>query len=82
MSLITFPCAFLSDDMIDTVDDVTIAYEGSFPKTQMDLLKGHLPHVIHFHVKRHNISEIPTENDKIDQWLQQCWDEKENRLKE
>jgi lysocardiolipin and lysophospholipid acyltransferase len=71
-----------SSDLIDTVDDVTIGYEGKFPVTELDLLKGHIPKVVHFHVKRYNINEIPQEDEQIDQWLLKCWDEKENRLKE
>jgi hypothetical protein len=68
--------------MIDTVDDITIGYEGNFPVTELDLLKGHLPKIVHFDVKRYNINEIPKEDEQIDQWLKTCWDEKENRLKE
>jgi hypothetical protein len=73
---------FCLDDIIDTVDDITIGYEGNFPVTEFDLLKGHLPKVVHFHVKRYNINEIPNEDEQIDRWLLKCWDEKENRLKE
>jgi lysocardiolipin and lysophospholipid acyltransferase len=71
-----------ADNMIDTVDDITIGYEGNFPVTELDLLKGHLPKIVHFDVKRYNINEIPKEDEQIDQWLKTCWDEKENRLKE
>jgi lysocardiolipin and lysophospholipid acyltransferase len=68
--------------MIDTVDDVTIGYEGDIPVTEIDLLKGHFPKVVHFHVKRYNINDLPKEDEQIGQWLQKTWDEKENRLKE
>ncbi|CAF0855490.1 unnamed protein product [Rotaria sp. Silwood1] len=71
-----------SDDIIDNVDDVTIGYEGNFPVTEFDLLKGVIPKVIHFHVKRFSINDLPQEDEKINQWLQNCWNEKENRLKE
>ncbi|CAF3924140.1 unnamed protein product, partial [Rotaria magnacalcarata] len=70
-----------SDDMIDNIDDVTIGYEGDFPITEFDLLKGVFPSVVHFHVKRYSINDLPQEDEKIGEWLQNCWDEKENRLK-
>ncbi|CAF1526821.1 unnamed protein product, partial [Adineta steineri] len=71
-----------SNDMIDTVDDVTIGYEGKFPITEIDLLKGYFPKVVHFHIKRYNINDLPQEDEKIAQWLQKCWNDKENQLKE
>ncbi|CAF0794310.1 unnamed protein product [Rotaria sordida] len=71
-----------SDEILDTIDDVTIGYEGIIPEAEIDLLKGHIPKAVHFHVKRYNINDIPKTNDEIGQWLQNCWDEKENRLKE
>lgn len=70
------------DDMIDTVDDVTIAYRGEFPQREIHLLKGVLPQAVCFHIKRYNINEIPMETEGINEWLQKCWDEKEDRLKE
>lgn len=70
------------ENMIDTIDDVTIAYQGDFPQKEIDVLRGVLPQVVYFHIKRYNINEIPMDNEKIDRWLQQCWDEKEDRLKE
>ncbi|CAF3967420.1 unnamed protein product [Rotaria sp. Silwood2] len=72
----------MKNSMIDNVDDVTIGYEGNFPVTELDLLKGVLPKVVHFHVKRYSINDLSQKDEKIGQWLQNCWDEKENRLKE
>jgi hypothetical protein len=73
---------FSLDDIIDTIDDVTIGYEGNFPITELDLLKGHVPKAVHFHVERFNINDLPKEDEQIGQWLQERWNEKENRLKE
>lgn len=67
--------------MIDCVDDVTVGYQGNFPVTEIDLLKGYIPKVVHFYVKRYSINDIPHDDEKISQWLQKCWDEKEDRLK-
>ena len=68
--------------MIDNVDDVTIGYEGDFPVTEVDFLKGCFPKIVHFHVKRYNINDLPQEDEQIGEWLEKCWDDKENRLKE
>ena len=68
--------------MIDAIDDVTIGYEGKFPVTELDLFKGCFPKVVHFHVKRYNVNDLPKETENINEWLQKCWDDKENQLKE
>ena len=70
------------DDILDAIDDVTIGYEGSIPEAEIDLLKGHIPKTVHFHVKRYNANDLPKSDNETGEWLQTCWDEKENRLKE
>ena len=70
------------DDILDTVDDVTIGYEGNIPENELSLLKGQIPKAIHFHVKRHPISDIPQTDAEVGEWLQECWHEKEARLRE
>lgn len=70
------------DDILDTVDDVTVAYEGNIPETELSLLKGHIPKAIHFHVQRYPISDIPQTDEQIGEWLQERWHEKEIRLRE
>ncbi|CAF1293990.1 unnamed protein product [Adineta ricciae] len=71
-----------SNDIIDTVDDITIGYEGEISVTELDLLKGHFPKIIHFHIKRYDVNELPEEDEQVSEWLKKCWDEKENRLEE
>ncbi|CAF2365949.1 unnamed protein product [Rotaria sp. Silwood2] len=71
-----------SDEILDTIDDVTIGYEGLIPEAEIDLLKGHIPKSVHFHVKRYNINDLPKTDEEIGEWLQNRWNEKENRLKE
>ncbi|CAF1607361.1 unnamed protein product [Adineta ricciae] len=73
--------AMRTSEIIDAIDDVTIGYEGKFPITELDLLKGLFPKIVHFHVKRHKLSEIPQDEQQIGDWLRKCWDDKENRLK-
>jgi hypothetical protein len=73
---------FYLDDILDAVDDVTIGYEGDIPEAEIDLLKGHIPKIVHFHVKRYDINDIPKTDEQIGQWLENCWDKKEDHLKE
>jgi lysocardiolipin and lysophospholipid acyltransferase len=73
---------FYLDEILDTVDDVTVGYEGDIPEAEINLLKGHIPKFIHFHVKRYNISDLPKTDEEIGEWLQNCWDKKEDHLKE
>ena len=82
-SLLEFLVAFsprASDQILDTIDDVTIGYEGEIPGAEIDLLKGRIPRAIHFHVKRYNIDQLPRTDEEIGKWLQNRWDEKEDRL--
>lgn len=74
--------SFYLDELLDTIDDVTIGYEGSIPATELDFLNGEIPKTIHFHVKRYNVTDLPKTDEEIGEWLQKRWDEKENRLKE
>lgn len=67
-------------DILDAVDDVTIAYEGDFPKNELEMLKGRIPRAVHFNVKRYDVKDLPTTDDEAAKWLQTLWDEKENRL--
>lgn len=69
-----------AEDILDAVDDVTVAYEGDFPKNELEMLKGRIPRVVHFNVKRYDVKELPTNDDEAAKWLQTLWDEKENRL--
>lgn len=77
-----FKDLFRLENIIDTIDDVTIGYEGKFPIAEVDLLKGYFPKIVHFHIKRYNVNDLPTEDEQIGEWLKKCWDEKETRLKE
>jgi len=73
---------FYLDEVLDAVDDVTVGYEGAIPAAEIDLLKGHIPKAVHFHVKRYNTDDSLKTDEEIGEWLKNCWDEKEDRLKE
>ena len=67
---------------IDAVYDVTVGYPDVLAKTEVDMFKNSkIPHEIHYHIKKHDISSIPETDKGIDQWLRQQWEEKEERLK-
>jgi len=70
-----------SYNIVDTVDDITIGYEGNFPIDLLDFVKGQFPTVVHFHIKRYAEDSLPKENQDIDEWLQIRWVEKEDQLK-
>ena len=61
---------FLLDNIVDTVDDITIGYEGNFPIDLIDFVKGQIPKVVYFHIKRYSEDSLPKENKDIDVWLQ------------
>ncbi|CAF5187634.1 unnamed protein product, partial [Rotaria magnacalcarata] len=71
-----------SEEILDAIDDVTIGYEGAIPEAEIDLLKGHIPSIIHFHVKRYDLDTLPRTDEEIGEWLQSRWEQKENHLKE
>jgi hypothetical protein len=35
------------------------------------------PKEIHLHIRRYPISEVPTEEEKLKEWIFQCWKEKD-----
>jgi len=70
-----------SDGILDAIDDVTIGYEGNLPETELDLVKGQIPKSVHFHVKRYDVNDLPTNEKEIGEWLQTRWNEKEKNLK-
>jgi len=60
------------------VYDVTIAYPGSFPQTESQLVTGSLPDGVSFHIKRYKLSaDIPDSSAGVEMWLRSRWDEKE-----
>ncbi|CAF1241940.1 unnamed protein product [Adineta ricciae] len=71
-----------SGDILDSVDDVTVGYEGHIPEREIDLLNGYIPKQVHFHIKRYMIKDLPKTDEEIGLWLENRWDEKETRLKE
>ncbi|XP_043495445.1 lysocardiolipin acyltransferase 1-like [Polistes fuscatus] len=66
---------------LDAIYDLTIAYPDYVPQSEIDLIKGKLPHEVHFYIKRIPFSDIPTHELMLRQWLEDRWSNKEKILK-
>jgi len=65
------------------VYDVTIAYPGSFPQTESQLIAGSLPDSVSFYIKRYLLdSDVPDSSSGVETWLRSRWDEKETRIEQ
>ena len=65
---------------IDAIYDVTIGYLGNICQSEFDLAMGNLPQNVHFHLRRHPITDIPESIEGLEQWCTEKWAEKEARL--
>lgn len=65
---------------VDAVWDISIGYPDFIPQTEESVFQGKFPKEVHFHFKRYAIEEIPTKDEELATWLQNCWTEKEQRL--
>ena len=61
--------------------NVTVAYVGNIPQNESDILAGRWPSEIHFCAETVAPSEIPLGDDALSDWLKECWQEKEEKLK-
>jgi len=66
---------------LDAIYDITIGYPDVIPQTEKAIFSGKFPREVHFHLKRFDISEIPTQQKQLEEWCNQRWLEKETRLK-
>eukprot|EP00045_Choanoeca_perplexa_P013843 m.158779 g.158779 ORF g.158779 m.158779 type:complete len:370 (+) comp16476_c0_seq1:152-1261(+) len=70
---------------LDAVYDITMAYQyfakGERPN-EMSYLKGRFPPVVHMHVKRYAIDELPTDDEELAAWCKERWAEKEAMLEQ
>ncbi|KAL4238498.1 Lysocardiolipin acyltransferase 1 [Mactra antiquata] len=69
------------DEILDFVVDITIAYPGTIPQNEMDIVKGNFPSEIHFLIKKYPNSIIPSQKEDLEDWCKEKWHEKENVLK-
>ena len=71
---------FFSVGLLHAIYDVSIAYRGTFPRTEQQLCQGILPEEVYFHIQRHSAHEIPTQESELSAWCEERWQEKEARL--
>lgn len=78
----TFLTKRLSDsNQLDSIYDITVAYVGNLPQSELDALRGKFPSEAHFHIKKYNSKSLPVhDNDAMKCWLNQVWAKKEARL--
>ncbi|CAH0476015.1 unnamed protein product [Peronospora belbahrii] len=66
------------------VVDLTVAYPeliGGIRPSPMRFIQGQYPTEVHMHVKRYHRSALVKHKDHMDQWLKDCFAEKEERLR-
>ncbi|XP_041107027.1 lysocardiolipin acyltransferase 1-like isoform X1 [Polyodon spathula] len=69
-------------DNLDAVHDITVAYPQNIPQTERHLVTGHFPREIHFHVQRYPVKALPEGTAELQDWCQERWREKEQRLRD
>lgn len=67
---------------IDAIYDVTVGYCGNLCKSESDLVMGHFPQDVHFHIKRHPIGHIPESTEGLEKWCTERWATKEATLEQ
>ncbi|XP_078488672.1 lysocardiolipin acyltransferase 1 isoform X1 [Ciona intestinalis] len=65
---------------IDAIYDITVAYSHDIPQSESDIIMGGPPKVVHFHIRRYPISEVPVGD--VSSWCRNVWQQKENLLHE
>ncbi|MGH0142267.1 UNVERIFIED_CONTAM: hypothetical protein FKN15_075911 [Acipenser sinensis] len=69
-------------DNLDAVHDITVAYPQNIPQTERHLVTGQFPREIHFHVQRYPVKALPEGTAELQDWCQERWREKEQRLQD
>lgn len=67
---------------VDAVWDVTLGFPDYVPETEKSLLEGKFPQEVHFHVKRYDIKDAPSEEGEFQEWCTKLWKEKDQLLEE
>jgi lysocardiolipin and lysophospholipid acyltransferase len=67
---------------LQTIASIDIAYKGSMPQNERDLIQGKWPNEVHFRVENFALNSLPNSDSGLAEWLQGHWEEKEKRLEE
>lgn len=70
----------LAQNKLETVYDITLAYEGSIPQNEKVIVTGQMPRRVHCLVKKFKAEELPKEQEALAEWLWQRFAEKERML--
>jgi lysocardiolipin and lysophospholipid acyltransferase len=62
--------------------NVTVGYVGSIPENESDIVAGRWPREIHFCADTVPHSQIPSGEVELAEWLNQCWQNKEEALEQ
>lgn len=64
-----------------TLVDISVGYVGEMPQNENHISAGQWPSEIHFHARQQPLSALPADEQGLNQWLKDCWEEKERELK-
>ena len=71
----------VKDNYLQSIVDITIAYNGNIPQNEQDIAAGQWPEEIHFDVKMFAANELPLhDKHQMEQWIQERWRYKEDLL--
>jgi hypothetical protein len=70
----------VTDKILDSVLDVTVAYPQDIVHSEAELGKGVAPQAVHFYARNHAASALPNTPDQLEAWCRTLWKEKEARL--
>jgi len=73
-------CVQMLGTHVDALYDFTLGYANSPPPTPLRAMLGLSPKEVHLHIRRYPIAELPRDDEKLKQWIFQCWKEKDELL--
>ena len=71
-----------TDNLLDAVYDISVAYPTTYPTSELQLFAGTVPESVHFHITRYATSSLPHTEEGLQVWCQDRWVEKEACLKQ
>ena len=63
-----------------TLVNISVGYLGEMPQNERDLSAGRWPSEIHFYAEQEPLMSLPSDEQGLTKWLQECWQEKEKQL--
>ncbi|XP_014667098.1 PREDICTED: uncharacterized protein LOC106808766 [Priapulus caudatus] len=72
--------AFRQHGTLTAVHDMTIAYRGNFPESELDMIRGKFPEEVHVHISTFPDDILPLDDSGLQTWCKSRWQKKETRL--